>query len=63
MKNTVCRKALEVLGFKTRQAATIIRQVKIEMVNQGYPYYNKRVGVVPRQVIEEIIDVPLSQEE
>ncbi|MEM5125590.1 DUF3173 family protein, partial [Enterococcus faecium] len=28
------------------------------------PYYNnKRVGVVPRQVIEEIIGVPLSQEE
>ncbi|MCH0352323.1 DUF3173 family protein, partial [Enterococcus faecium] len=26
-------------------------------------YNNKRVGVVPRQVIEEIIGVPLSQEE
>lgn len=40
MKNTICRKDLEALGFKTHQATTIIRQV-----------------------IEEIIGVPLSQEE
>ena len=48
MKNTICRKDLEALGFKTHQAATIIRQAKTKMVTQGYPYYNnKRVGVVP----------------
>lgn len=64
MKNTICRKDLEALGFKTHQATTIIRQAKTRMVNQGYPYYNnKRVGVVPRQVIEEIIGIPLVQEE
>ena len=64
MKNMICRKELEELGFKTNQAVTIIRQAKVRMVNQGYPYYNnKRVGVVPRQVIEEILGIPLSQEE
>lgn len=64
MKNMICRKDLEQLGFKTHQAVTIIRQAKIRMVNRGYPYYNnKRVGVVPRQVIEEIIGIPLVQEE
>ncbi|EMF0090844.1 DUF3173 domain-containing protein [Enterococcus hirae] len=64
MKNMICRKDLEELGFKTNQAVTIIRQAKVRMVNQGYPYYNnKRVGVVPRQVIEEILVIPLSQEE
>ncbi|MCH0349963.1 DUF3173 family protein, partial [Enterococcus faecium] len=26
MKNTICRKDLEALGFKTHQATTIIRQ-------------------------------------
>ena len=60
----ICRKDLEELGFKTNQSVTIIRQAKVRMVNQGYPYYNnKRVGVVPRQVIEEILGIPLSQEE
>ena len=60
----ICRKDLEELGFKTNRAVTIIRQAKVRMVNQGYPYYNnKRVGVVPRQVIEEILGIPLSQEE
>ena len=64
MKNMICRKDLEELGFKTNQAVTTIRQAKVRMVNQGYPYYNnKRVGVVPRQVIEEILGIPLSQEE
>lgn len=64
MKNTICRKDLEALGFKSNQAVTIIRQAKIKMVNKGYPYYNnKRVGVVPRQIVEEITGIPLSQEE
>ena len=64
MKNMICRKDLEELGFKTNQAVTIIRQAKVRMVNQGYPYYNnKRVGVVPRQASEEILGIPLSQEE
>lgn len=64
MSNMISKKELEKMGFKTNQAVTIIRQAKILMVNKGYPYYNnKRVGVVPRFVVEEIIGIPLSQEE
>lgn len=34
------------------------------MVNNGYAYYNnKRVGVVPKHIVEEIIGIPLNQEE
>lgn len=64
MKNTVSKKDLENLGFRTNQATTIIRQAKTRIVNKGYPYYNnKRIGVVPRYVVEEIIGVPLKSEE
>ncbi|MFS7201281.1 DUF3173 domain-containing protein [Carnobacterium divergens] len=64
MKNTISSKDLEFLGFKHHQAVTIIRQAKIIMVNKGYPYYNnKRIGVVPRHIVEEIIGIPLNQEE
>ncbi|EJC3743707.1 DUF3173 domain-containing protein [Enterococcus faecium] len=59
MKNTVSKTNLERLGFKTHQAVTIIRQAKLMMVTKGYPYYNnKRVGVDPRNVVEEIIGIP-----
>lgn len=64
MNIMISKKELEKMGFKTHQAVTIIREAKIKMVNKGYPYYNnKRVGVVPQFVVEEIIGIPLSQEE
>ncbi len=64
MNTMISKKELEKIGFKTNQAVTIIREAKIKMVNKGYPYYNnKRVGVVPQFVVEEIIGIPLSQEE
>lgn len=60
----ISKKELENLGFKTNQAVTIIRQAKIMMVNNGFPYYNnKRVGVVPRQTVEKIIGAPLEMED
>ncbi|MGX7198174.1 DUF3173 domain-containing protein [Enterococcus olivae] len=60
MKGTVCKKDLEALGFRPNQAVTIIRQSKVKMVNKGYPYYNnKRIGVVPKYIVEEIIGIPL----
>ncbi|WP_228467948.1 MULTISPECIES: DUF3173 family protein [Listeria] len=34
----------EKLGFKINQSVPIIRQVKIKMVNAGYPYYNNKRG-------------------
>lgn len=60
----ISKKELEEMGFKTNQAVTIIRQAKVLMVNKGFPYYNnKRVGIVPQSVVEEIIGIPLSLEE
>lgn len=60
----ISKKELELMGFKTNQAVTIIREAKIRMVNKGFPYYNnKRVGVVPQFVVEEIIGVPFQVEE
>ncbi|MBC1253104.1 DUF3173 family protein [Listeria welshimeri] len=42
---------------------TIIRQAKIKIVNAAYPYYNnKRIGVVPQYIVEEIIGTPLELE-
>lgn len=63
MSNMIRKEDLVELGFCSNQAITIIRQAKLEMVNQGYPYYNnKRLGVVPRHVVETIIGTPLPNE-
>lgn len=60
----ISKQELESMGFKTNQAITIIRQAKIKMVNKGFPYYNnKRIGVVPRFIVEDIIGISLSKEE
>ncbi|MBM7687498.1 DUF3173 family protein [Enterococcus ureilyticus] len=62
--NMVSKVDLEKLGFKKHQATTIIRQAKLKLVNSGVAYYNnKRVGIVPRKIVEEIIGVPLESEE
>ena len=64
MNNMITKKELENIGFKPHQATTIIREAKILMVNNGFPYYNnKRVGVVPAHIVESIIGIPLSTEE
>ncbi|WP_337089438.1 DUF3173 family protein [Leuconostoc pseudomesenteroides] len=64
MSNMISKQELESMGFKTNQAITIIRQAKIKMVNKGFPYYNnKRIGVVPRFIVEDIIGISLSKEE
>ncbi|AMG49381.1 DUF3173 domain-containing protein [Enterococcus sp. PF-2] len=64
MNNMISKKELEKMGFKPHQAASIIRQAKFNLVSNGFSYYNnKRLGVVPRQVVEEIIGIPPSQEE
>lgn len=52
------------LGFKMHQARDIIRTAKLTMVNRGYSMYNnKRLGVVPRTVVEEITGISLTKEE
>ena len=49
---------VEELGFKMNQA--IIRQAKNIMVQRGYSMYNnKRLGIVPRTVVEEITGISL----
>lgn len=52
------------LGFKMHQARDIIRLAKVTMVNRGYSIYNnKRLGVVPRTVVEELTGISLNKEE
>nr|WP_275409961.1 DUF3173 domain-containing protein [Listeria seeligeri] len=51
------------MGYRPHTASTIIRQAKQMMVQRGYPFYNnKRLGYVPRNVVEEIIGVSLEGE-
>lgn len=63
MKSTICKNDLLSLGYKPHTAMMIIRQAKQIMVQKGYPFYNnKRLGYVPRDVVEEIIGVSLEGE-
>ncbi|MBD5429851.1 DUF3173 family protein [Lactobacillus sp.] len=48
------------LGYKPSQAREIIRTAKKKMVDAGYELYNnKRLGVVPVKVVEEITGLSL----
>ena len=50
-------------GFKLHQARNIIKQAKLIMVNRGYSMYNnKRLGIVPKTVVEEITGISLIKE-
>lgn len=60
MSATVCKDDLIELGYKKYQAISLIREAKAIMVQKGCPYYNnKRLGRVPREVIESILGVSL----
>lgn len=53
---------LQNMGFKPFQSGEIIRKAKRLMVNKGYGYYeNKRLGVVPRQAVEEVLGISLDE--
>lgn len=57
---TVCKDDLMNLGYKKYQAISLIRQSKAILVHKGFSYYNnKRLGRVPREVVESIIGVSL----
>ncbi|AXH53465.1 DUF3173 domain-containing protein [Clostridium perfringens] len=57
---TLCKDDLIKMGYKKYQAISLIRQAKAIMVQKGYPYYNnKRLGRIPREVVEEILGVSL----
>lgn len=60
--NTVCKDDLIALGFPKNTAQSIIRQAKVMLVAEGKPLYlNKRIGVVPKQKIEEIIGFEIGE--
>ena len=62
-KNTISKSDLLKLGYLPHTASTIIRQAKQIMVKRGYPFYNnKRLGHVPRNVVEEILGLSLEGE-
>ena len=54
--NTVCKDDLIAIGFPKSTAQSIIRQAKVILVSEGKTLYlNKRLGVVPKEKVEEII--------
>lgn len=60
MGTTICKDDLIRIGYKKYQAISLIRQAKAIMVQRGCPYYNnKRLGRVPRHVVESILGVSL----
>lgn len=63
MGTTICKEDLIKLGYKKYQAISLIRQAKAIMVERGCAYYNnKRLGRVPREVVESILGVSLVEE-
>lgn len=57
----ISSKDLEEMGFKTNQALLIIKQAKFKLAKQGFELYNnKRIAVVPREIIEDIVGVSLN---
>ncbi|MBP2100746.1 DUF3173 domain-containing protein [Enterococcus rivorum] len=63
MQSTIDKKDLEILGFKTSVASRIIREAKFLMVKKGYDFYdNSKLGVVPREAVEEILGFSLTIE-
>lgn len=64
MGTTICKDDLIEIGYKKYQAISLIRQAKAIMVEEGCAYYNnKRLGRVPRHVVENILGVSLVSEE
>lgn len=53
---TISKTELIKLGYREQTAISIIRQAKQIMVKQGYAFYNnKRLGRVPKSVVENIL--------
>lgn len=63
MGSTICKEDLVKLGYRNYQAISLIRQAKAIMVQKGCPFYNnKRLGRVPKDVVESILGVSLTSE-
>lgn len=65
MKKLISKKDLMELGFKEHTASSIIKQAKQVMVyNRKVPFYNnRRLGLVPVDVVESLIGVKLYDKE
>ncbi|OMC78455.1 DUF3173 domain-containing protein [Viridibacillus sp. FSL H8-0123] len=62
MIRTVNKNDLIALGFPKSTAQSIIRQAKVMLVAEGKTLYlNKRLGVVPKEPVEEIIGTLLGE--
>jgi hypothetical protein len=52
------------LGFKKHQAQGLIQQTKIIMVKEGFEMYNnKRIGIVPKGKLEQVLGVRLKDDD
>ncbi|MGL5550473.1 MAG: DUF3173 family protein [Culicoidibacterales bacterium] len=59
-KKIISRDDLIDYGYSKTIAQNIIRQAKHTLVHQGFELYdNKRLGFVPREVVENIIGTKL----
>ncbi|MEG0552940.1 DUF3173 domain-containing protein [Carnobacterium divergens] len=65
MKPLIDKDDLINLGYKPHTASSIIKQAKIFMVyNRNVPFYNnRRLGLVPRDVVESLIGIKFDEEE
>lgn len=55
-KQLITANELVNLGYKPATAQKAIRTAKESLVKQGYKWYeNKRLGLVPRKVVSEIL--------
>lgn len=62
MATLIDKNALMKNGLKRNTAEAVIRQAKVKMVSLGYPFYsNRKVSIVPTEIVEQILGVPLSE--
>ncbi|MBE9893975.1 DUF3173 family protein [Enterococcus casseliflavus] len=55
---TINKDDLIALGYPKATSQNIIREAKVQLVNEGLTIYlNKRLGVVPKEKVEAIIGV------
>ena len=64
MKPLISKDDLIKLGYKKHTAISIIQAVKKDLVyNKGVAFYNnRRLGLVPRESVENLIGVKLYEE-
>lgn len=65
MKSLISVEDLMKLGYKKHTASSIIKQAKTIMVyTNNIPFYNnRRLGLVPREIVESLIGVRLNDKE